>query len=73
MSDKNSQDVPHSQAEIKATLKDAQPNEAFCKVWPPAKEALLLLLDQVSNPALKKCINAVINVGDTHYQETCTQ
>lgn len=74
MSDKNTHDLPQTKADIKAAFKkESQPNQAFCTVWPQAKQALSTLEAEVTNPALKRCIEAVIKAGDAYYQDTCPQ
>ncbi|HKQ07707.1 MAG TPA: hypothetical protein VJ464_21450 [Blastocatellia bacterium] len=74
MSIKNAHDLPQTKADIKAALKkEPQPSQAFCAVWPQAKQALTTLEGQVTNLALQRCIQAVIKAGDTYYQDTCPQ
>ena len=36
----------------------------FCKLWPPAKQALELLQSMVKNPIAKAAIGIVIAAGD---------
>jgi hypothetical protein len=51
--------------------KSADPKGEFCKLWPPAKTGLELLLNIVKNPALKAIINIIIAAGDAVSKQVC--
>lgn len=43
----------------------------FCRIWPGAKEALVLLQSIVKNPIAKGAIGIVIAAGDAVSKQIC--